>query len=51
MREGWDVAREVAFVDLVAEHPEGRRLYVDAKGHTMSPGLDVDTLYGNCCVA
>ncbi len=43
---GWAVDREVAFVDLRAEHPDGRLLYVEAKGHMTSPGLDVDTLYG-----
>lgn len=43
---GWKVQREVDFVDLLADHPDGRRLYVEAKGKTSSPGLDVDTLYG-----
>ena len=43
---GWTVRREVDFVDLLAEHPDGRVLYVEAKGKTSSPGLDVDTLYG-----
>ncbi len=43
---GWRVQREVDHVDLLADHPDGRRLYVEAKGHTSSPGLDVDTLYG-----
>ena len=43
---GWRVQREVDFVDLLADHPDGRRLYVEAKGKTSSPGLDVDTLYG-----
>ncbi len=46
LAEGWAVDREVKFVDLRAEHPDGRLLYVEAKGHTTSPGLDVDTLYG-----
>ncbi len=46
LAEGWAVDREVEFVDLRAEHPDGRLLYVEAKGHTTSPGLDVDTLYG-----
>jgi hypothetical protein len=44
--DGWHVERDVDFVDLVADHPDGRRLYVEAKGTTSSPGLDVDTLYG-----
>ncbi len=43
---GWTVRREVDFVDLLADHPDGQRLYVEAKGVTSSPGLDVDTLYG-----
>jgi hypothetical protein len=43
--EGWDVRSEVDFCDLVAEH-RGERLYVEAKGLTSSPGLDVDTMYG-----
>lgn len=43
--EGWSVEREVDFCDLVAERG-GRRLYVEAKGRTTSPGLDVDTMYG-----
>jgi hypothetical protein len=42
---GWSVAREVEFCDLLAEQ-DGRRLYVEAKGRTTSPGLDVDTMYG-----
>lgn len=44
--QGWTVQREVRFVDLLAEHADGRLLYVEAKGKTTSPGLDVDTLYG-----
>ncbi len=47
LRAGWTVDREVAFVDLRAEHPDGPLLYVEAKGHTTSPGLEVDTLYGH----
>ncbi len=31
-------------LDLHAEHPDGRLMYVEAKGHTTSP--DVDTVYG-----
>ena len=43
---GWQVRREVDCVDLLAEHRDGRLLYVEAKGSTSSPGLDVDTQYG-----
>ncbi len=42
---GWSVQSEVDFCDLVAER-DGRRLYVEAKGRTTAPGLDVDTMYG-----
>jgi len=42
---GWDVTTEVQFVDVVA-HKEGLTIYAEAKGHTSSPGLDVDTMYG-----
>lgn len=45
VEHGWDVEREVAFVDAVASR-NGQMLYVEAKGRTSSPGLDVDTLYG-----
>jgi hypothetical protein len=41
----WTVRREVDFVDVSAERGE-ERLYAEAKGRTISPGLDVDTLYG-----
>src|SRR4029077_18018984 len=43
--KGWSVSREVDFCDLVAER-EGSRLFVEAKGRTTAPGLDVDTMYG-----
>lgn len=43
--EGWTVRREVEFCDLVADRDDGR-LYVEAKGRTSSPGLDIDTMYG-----
>lgn len=33
------------FVDVYAERGD-ERLYVEAKGRTTSPGLDVDTLFG-----
>jgi hypothetical protein len=41
----WTVQREVDFVDVYAERG-AERLYAEAKGRTSSPGLDVDTLYG-----
>src|SRR6266481_6131310 len=41
----WRVRRGVDFVDVYAERAE-ERLYAEAKGRTTSPGLDVDTLYG-----
>jgi hypothetical protein len=44
-REGWTVRREVEFCDLVADR-DNDRLYVEAKGRTTSPGLDIDTMYG-----
>jgi hypothetical protein len=44
-RSGWTVQREVNFVDIYAERGD-ERLYAEAKGRTTSPGLDVDTLYG-----
>ena len=44
--EGWtSIRREVEFVDIVAER-DGQTLYAEAKGRTSSPGLDVDTMYG-----
>lgn len=44
-RDGWEVTTEVQFVDVVA-HKDGTSIYAEAKGHTSSPGLDVDTMYG-----
>ena len=44
-RNNWTVRREVDFVDVYAVRGE-ERLYAEAKGRTTSPGLDVDTLYG-----
>jgi hypothetical protein len=43
--EGWHVQREVDWVDVAAER-HGQRLYAEVKGRTASPGLDVDTAYG-----
>lgn len=45
INDGWTVTREVEFCDLVAER-DRRRLFVEAKGRTAAPGLDVDTMYG-----
>jgi hypothetical protein len=44
-RCNWTVRREADFVDVYAERGD-ERLYAEAKGRTTSPGLDVDTLYG-----
>lgn len=43
--DGWQVTREVEFVDVVARK-EGTTIHVDAQGRTTSPGLDVDTMDG-----
>jgi hypothetical protein len=43
--DGWTVTSEVEFVDVVARK-EGATIYAEAKGHTTSRGLDVDTMYG-----
>jgi hypothetical protein len=43
--EGWEVEREVKFVDVLAKRG-GVTLYAEAKGRTEAIGLDVDTLYG-----
>lgn len=43
--EGWVVDTEVKFCDVLAER-DGRRVYAEAKGRTSSPGLDVDTMFG-----
>jgi hypothetical protein len=43
--QGWQVRTEVEHVDVLAER-EGVRLFAEAKGITSSPGLDVDTAYG-----
>jgi hypothetical protein len=44
-RNGWDVSREVEFVDVYAERGQ-EKLYAEAKGRTAAIGLDVDTLNG-----
>jgi hypothetical protein len=43
--DGWQVTREAEFVDVVA-HKAGTTIYAEATGRTTSPGLDVDTMYG-----
>lgn len=43
--QGWSIEREIDHVDILAAR-DGIRLYAEAKGRTSSPGLDVDTLYG-----
>lgn len=43
--QGWSTQHEVNFVDILAERA-GRRMYVEAKGRTAAPGLDVDTMFG-----
>jgi hypothetical protein len=42
---GWAIEREVSYVDVLATR-NGRRIFAEAKGRTTSPGLDVDTMYG-----
>ncbi len=42
---GWQVETEVEWTDVVATRGS-ERLVGEAKGVTSSPGLDVDTLYG-----
>jgi hypothetical protein len=44
-KEGWTTEREVKFLDVLATRGD-ERLYAEAKGITTSPGLDIDTLYG-----
>jgi hypothetical protein len=44
-QNNWTVQREVDFTDVYAERGD-ERLYAEAKGRSTSPGLDVDTLYG-----
>jgi len=43
--DGWEVQREVQFVDVKATKGT-LTLYAEAKGRTAAIGLDVDTLYG-----
>lgn len=44
-QQGWTITREVEFVDVLAEK-DGHRIFAEAKGRTSSPGLDVDTMFG-----
>ena len=44
-REGWEVEREVEFVDVRARRGD-ETLYAEAKGRTAAVGLDIDTMYG-----
>lgn len=43
--DGWDVDRDVDFVDVKARKGP-LTLYAEAKGRTEAMGLDIDTLYG-----
>ena len=43
--DGWTVRTEVQFLDVLAER-DGRTIRAEAKGTTTSPGLDVDTMFG-----
>lgn len=43
--QGWTVQFEVDWQDILAER-HGHHLHVEAKGQTTSPGLDIDTAYG-----
>ncbi|MDP8931288.1 MAG: hypothetical protein M3O70_22635 [Actinomycetota bacterium] len=43
--EGWRVDLEVDWADIVATR-DGRTFVAEAKGTMTSPGLDVDTAYG-----
>lgn len=45
VERGWQVQRQVEYVDVLAVRAN-ERLYAEVKGRTSSPGLDVDTLYG-----
>ena len=44
-RAGWEVETDVDFADVVANRDD-ETLVAEAKGSTSSPGLDVDTAYG-----
>jgi hypothetical protein len=43
--DGWDVRREINFVDVYAQRGN-EQIFAEVKGRTTDPGLDVDTLHG-----
>jgi hypothetical protein len=43
--QGWTVQFEVDWQDILAER-HGHHLHAEVKGQTTSPGLDIDTAYG-----
>lgn len=43
--QNWNVGFEENWWDIIADRDD-QRLYVEAKGRTTSPGLDVDTAFG-----
>lgn len=43
--QGWSVRFEENWWDICADYGD-QHMYVEAKGKTSSPGLDVDTAYG-----
>ncbi len=46
LERGWDVTTDSADHTDVLAHRGAERIVAEIKGHTSSPGLDVDTLYG-----
>jgi hypothetical protein len=49
VEQGWECQERPKYgdhPDIVARHPDGRRLIVEAKGFTRDAGSDVDTGYG-----
>ncbi|MDO8144389.1 MULTISPECIES: hypothetical protein [unclassified Isoptericola] len=45
--QGWKVTLDdPGYVDVIAKRPEERTLVAETTGHTSSPGLDVDTMFG-----
>lgn len=43
--DGWSVRTEVDWVDVLAVR-DGETLCIEAKGNSSSPGLDIDTAFG-----